>query len=80
MQTEIGDKKEAVERVERAGRLLLTRGWNRPILNSKAGLVLLKRTKYFSYRFGFNSVSNRGVKLFLSLYNKDWSSFFIQNE
>ena len=48
-------KEEAAERAEGAGRLLLTMGQNRSFLNNKAGLVLLKGTKLFSYKYGFNS-------------------------
>ena len=35
-------KKEAAERAEGAGRLLLTMGQNRSFLNNKANLLLLK--------------------------------------
>jgi hypothetical protein len=41
-------KKEAAEREEGESRLLLTMGQNRSFLNSKAGLVLLKRTEFSS--------------------------------
>jgi hypothetical protein len=53
-------KKEAAEKVEGAGRLLLTMGQNRSFLNSKAGLVLLKRTKISSYRLGFIHLAIKG--------------------
>ena len=53
-------KEEFAQRAERAGRLLLTMGQNRSFLNSKAGLVLLQRTKP-SYRLGFNSFINKRV-------------------
>lgn len=42
------------------GRLLLTMGQNRSFLYSKAGLVLLKRTKLSSFRLGFNSLEIKG--------------------
>ena len=63
MQRERG-KKKMLQRAEGAGRLLLTMGQNRSFLNSKAGLVLLKRTKLSSYRLGFNSFSNKRVEAF----------------
>lgn len=50
--------KEAAE-AERAGRLLSSMGQNRS-LNSEESLVLLKRTKLFSYRLQFNSFSKKG--------------------
>ena len=40
-------KKEAAEREEGAGRLLLTMGQNGSLGKNKAGLVLLKETKVF---------------------------------
>ena len=57
-------KKEVAERAEGAGRLLLIMGQNRSFLNSKAGLVLLKRTKLSSYRLGFNSFCKKSVEVF----------------
>lgn len=47
-----------LQRAERAGRLLFTMELNQSFLNGEGGLVLLKRTKLFSYRFGFDSFSN----------------------
>ena len=64
MQRGKGKKEDAAERTEAAGRLLLTMGQNRSFLNSKTGLVLLKRTKLSSYRLGFNSFSNKRVEAF----------------
>ena len=55
-------KKKKLERAEGAGRFLLTMGQNRPFLNSKAGLVLLKGTNLFSYKLGFNSLSIKSVE------------------
>jgi hypothetical protein len=51
-------------------------------LNNKAGLVLLKGTELFFFltKVGLIHLLLKGYKLFLSLYDKDWSSFFIQNE
>jgi hypothetical protein len=46
MQRERGNKKK-LQRAERAGRLLLTMGQNRSFLNNKAGLVLLKKQRFF---------------------------------
>ena len=43
-------KKEAAERAGAADRRLLTMGQNRSFLNSKTGLVLLKRTMLSSYK------------------------------
>ena len=57
-------KEDSVEKAERASRLLLTRKQNRSFLVSKAGLVLLKRTKLSSYRLGLKSCSNKRVKAF----------------
>ena len=57
-------KKKMLQRAEGAGRLLLTMGQNRSFLNSKAGLVLLKRTKLSPYRLGFNSFSSKRVEAF----------------
>ena len=57
-------KEEAAERTELVGRLALTMGQNRSLLNSKAGLVLLKRTKISSYKLGFISFRNKRVKAF----------------
>lgn len=42
-------KKEAAKRTEGAGNLLLAMRQSRSFLNSKAGLVLLKRTKLFFF-------------------------------
>ena len=56
--------KKKLQRAEGAGRLLLTMGQNRSFLNSKAGLVLLKRTKLSFYRLDFNSFSNKMVETF----------------
>ena len=53
-----------LQRAEGAGRLLLTMGQNRSFLNSKAGLILLKKIKLSSYRLGFNSFSNKRVGAF----------------
>jgi hypothetical protein len=61
MQRERG-KREAADRAKGSGRLFLTMGKNRSFLNSKAGLVLLKRT--FSYRLRLNSFSNESVEVF----------------
>jgi hypothetical protein len=52
------------QRAEGAGRLLLTMGQNRSHGKDKAGLVLLKETKLFSYKYWFNSVSIRKEKAF----------------
>ena len=57
-------KRDKEEVAEGAGRLLLTMGQNRSLLNSKAGLVLLKRTKLSPYRLGFNSFSSKRVEAF----------------
>jgi hypothetical protein len=40
--------------------------WDGTVLfnNSKAGLVLIKRTQLSSYRHGFNSFSNKRVEAF----------------
>ena len=46
-------KKKKLQRSEGVGRFLLTTGQNRYFLD-KAGLVLLKGTKLFSYKSGFN--------------------------
>jgi hypothetical protein len=59
-----GGQKEAAERAEGPGRLLLIIGQNRSSLNSKAGLVILQRTKLSSYRLGFNSFGNKMVEAF----------------
>ena len=63
MQRERGEKKMS-QGAEGAGSLLLTMGQNRSFPYSKAGLVLLKRTKHSSYRLGFNSFSNKRVDAF----------------
>jgi len=60
-------KEEAAERAG-AGRLLLSMGQNRSFLSSKAGLVLLKRTKLSSYRLSFNSFSNKKGRRLFFLY------------
>jgi hypothetical protein len=65
-----------LQRAEGAGRLLLTVGQNRSHGKDKAVLVLLKGTKLL----GLIHLALKGLKPFLSLCNKDWSSFFIQNE
>ena len=57
-------KKKILQRAEGAGRLLLTVGQNRSHGKDKAGLVLLKETKLFSYKHGFNSFSIRRVEAF----------------
>lgn len=63
-------KEEASGRAEGTGRLLITMGQNISFLNSKAGLVLLRRTKLSSYKLRFNSVSNKMIEA-LSFSNKD---------
>ena len=67
MQRERG-KKKMLQRAEGAGRLLLTMGQNRSFLNNKAGLVLLKGTKFFCFfvfnKHGFNSFSIKRVEAF----------------
>ena len=63
MQRERG-KKKMLQRAEGAGRLLLTMGQNRSHGKDKAGLVLLKGTKLFSYKHGFNSFSIKRVEAF----------------
>ena len=70
MQRERG-KKKMLQRAEGAGRLLLTIGQNRSHGKDKADLVLLKESKIFFLHY-------KGRSLFF--LNKDWSSFFIQNE
>ena len=45
-------KEETTERVEGAGWTLLTTGQNRYFLNSKASLVVLKRTKLSAMDLG----------------------------
>ena len=62
--TEGKRKKEKLQRAEGAGRLLLTMRQNRSFLNKKAGLVLLKGTKLFSYKHGFNPFSTKRVEAF----------------
>ena len=66
MQRERG-KKKMLQRAEGAGRLLLTMGQNRSHGKDKAGLVLLKETKLFSYKHVFNSFSIIKEEVF-SLY------------
>ena len=63
MQREKGKKKMS-QRAEAAGRILLTMGQNRPHGKDKTGLVLLKETKIFSYKHGFNSFSIKKVEAF----------------
>ena len=63
MQRERGKKKK-LQRAEGAGRLLLTMGQNRSHGKDKAGLVLLKETKLFSYKHRFNSFSIKKVEAF----------------
>jgi hypothetical protein len=48
-------EKKKLQRAEGAGWLLLTMGQNSSFLNNKIELDLLKGTKPFSYKFGFNS-------------------------
>ena len=64
MQNSKGKRKngEAEERAE--GRVLLIMGHSKSFINSKACLVLLRRTKLSSYRLGFNSFSNKRVEGF----------------
>ena len=57
-------EKQKMQRAEGAGRLLLTMGQNRSHGKDKAGLVLLKETKLFSYKHGFNSVSIKKEETF----------------
>ena len=57
-------RKKKLQRAEGAGRLLLTMGQNRSHGKDKAGLVLLKGTKLFSYKHGFNSFSIKRVEAF----------------
>jgi len=73
------EEKKKLKGEEGAGRLLLSTGKRRPFLNIKADLVLLKGTKLSFYKLGFNSFINKRVELFLSVSNKDWSSFFMQD-
>ena len=76
MQRERG-KKKMLQRAEGAGRLLLTMGQNRSHGKDKAGLVLLKGTKlFFLTNMVLIHLALKGRKPFLSLCNKDWSSFF----
>ena len=53
-----------LQRAEGAGRLLLTMGQNRSHGKDKAGLVLLKGTKLFSYKYVFNLFSIKRVEAF----------------
>ena len=53
-------KKEAAERAEGAGRLLLTMGQNRSFLNSKAGLVLLKEQSFLLTNLGLIHLALKG--------------------
>ena len=73
-------KKKILQRAKGAGRLLLTMGQNRSHGKDKTGSVLIRETKPFSYKHGFNSFSIRRVDDFSFLRSKDWNSFFIQNE
>ena len=57
-------KKKMLQRVEGASRLLLTIGKDRSHGKDKAGLVLLRETKSFSYKHGFNSFSIERVEAF----------------
>ena len=57
-------KKEDVAEARGAGRLLLTMEQSRSHGKNKAGLVLLKETKLFSYKHGFNSFSIKKVGAF----------------
>ena len=63
MQRERG-KKKMLQRAEGAGRLLLTMGQNRSHGKDKSGLVLLKGTKLFSYKYVFNLFSIKRVEAF----------------
>ena len=56
--------KKMLQRAEGAGRLLLTMGQDRSHGKDKAGLVLLRETKPFSYKHGFNSFSIKRVEAF----------------
>lgn len=60
MQNAKGKGKRSYRESRKAGSLLLTMGQNSFFLNSKAGLVLLKSTKLFSFRLGFNSLAIKG--------------------
>jgi hypothetical protein len=62
MQRERG-KKKTLQRAEGASRLLIM-GQNRSHGKHKAGLVLLKETKFFSDKHGFNSFSIKNVEAF----------------
>ena len=73
------EREKTLQRAKEAGRLLLTMAPTLSRGKDKAGLVLLKETKLFPYIHGFSSFSIKRMENF-SLYNKDWSSFFIQNE
>jgi hypothetical protein len=53
-----------LQRAEGTSKLLLTMGQNRSHGKDKAGLDLLKGTKHFSYKHGFNSVSIKRVEGF----------------
>jgi hypothetical protein len=63
MQKERGKKKMS-QRAEGAASLLLTMGQNRSHGKDKAGLVLLKETKLFSYKYWLNSFSIKKVEAF----------------
>jgi hypothetical protein len=54
MQNTEEKERRSCKESEGVGRFPLTVGLNRYFLNSKAGLVLLKRTKLSSYRLVFN--------------------------
>jgi hypothetical protein len=58
------EKRRRCREAEGAGRLLLTKGQNRSHGKDKADVVLLKETKFFSYKHGFNSFSNKRVEAF----------------
>lgn len=51
------EKEGAAERAKRAASLPLNMGQNRFLPNNKAVFVLLKRTRLFSNKLGFNSFS-----------------------
>ena len=58
------EKKKMLQRAEGAGRLLLTIGEDRSHGKDKTGLVLIRETKPFSYKHGFNSFSIKRVEAF----------------
>ena len=69
-------KREAAERAEGTGRLLLTMGQNRCFPKNKASSILLNSTQLSSYRLVFNSFSIKRIENSLSLCNNDWRPFF----